>query len=320
MGLIMPTNSGHTTRQHLCDNCLIPITGVYCSHCGQKKVSASKHFSTLLKEFFEDILNLDDKILRTIKPLLFRPGFLSLEYFDDRRMRYVSPLKLYFFLSVITFFLVQQSVESNVTPNDFLQLDDDASKNSKPKGVDINLINGKPWHAKTNPINLPIPDTANTLINQKIIRLDAVIKSKDAQKQLIHAGLSAIPTALLLMLPFFALLLKLAYLFNNRLYMEHMIVALHNHAFLLLIILFSIIANQMGVWWGKSIVWLNPWIDTLTNLLLVFLPVYFLVSLKRVYQQGWRKTLFKFLLIGFCYIFILAFGMIMMLTIGLMSL
>ena len=99
-----------------------------------------------------------------------------------------------------------------------------------------------------------------------------------------------------------------------------MIVALHNHAFLLLIILFSIIANQMGVWWGKCIVWLNPWIDTLTNLLLVFLPVYFLVSLKRVYQQGWRKTLFKFLLIGFCYIFILAFGMIMMLTIGLMSL
>jgi succinate dehydrogenase hydrophobic anchor subunit len=67
-------------------------------------------------------------------------------------------------------------------------------------------------------------------------------------------------------------------------------------------------------------VWLNPWIDTITNLLLVSLPIYFLVSLKTIYQQRWRKTIFKFLLIGFCYIFILVFGLVMMLTIGLMSL
>jgi hypothetical protein len=263
---------------------------------------------------------LDDKILRTIKPLLFRPGFLSLEYFADRRMRYVSPLKLYFFLSVITFFLVQQSVESNINPNDFVQLDEDATKKSASKGISFDM-NGKPWHAKTNPVtNSGIPDAANDLINDRLSKLDGVLKSKDAQKQFMHAGLSALPTTLLLMLPFFALLLKLAYLFKNRLYFEHMIVALHNHAFLLLIILILIVINQMGVWWGKSIAWLNPWVETIMNLLLVLLPVYFLVSLKNIYQQSWRKTIFKFLLIGFCYIFILAFGLIMMLTIGLMSL
>lgn len=316
----MPADSTTSIRQHLCDNCLMPMNGAYCGQCGQKKVSPSKHFSALLREFFEDILNLDDKILRTIKPLLFRPGFLSLEYFADRRMRYVSPLKLYFFLSVITFFLVQQSVESNIDPDNIVQLDDGASGKPKPKGVDINLINGKPWHAKTNPINLPIPDTANTLLNEKIARLDAVLKSKDAETQLVHAALSAIPTALLFMLPFFALLLKLAYLFNKRLYMEHLIVALHNHAFLLLIILFLIISNQIDVWWGKSVAWLTPIAATISTLLWTALPIYFLISLKRVYQQGWRKTIFKFLLLGFCYIFILVFGVGVMLFIGLMSL
>ncbi len=307
-------------RQHLCGNCLMPLDSVFCSHCGQKQISQSKHFSALFREFFEDVLNLDDKILRTIKPLLVKPGFLSLEYFADRRMRYVSPLKLYFFLSVITFFLVQQSVESNIDPNNLIQLDDNSTKESARKGIDI-TINGKPWNAKTNPAEISgIPSAFNTLINDRMIKLDAVLKSKDAQKQLVHAGLSAIPTALLIMLPFFAVLLKMAYVFNKRLYMEHMIVALHNHAFLLLIILFLIIANQLGIWWGKSIQWLEPWLDTISNLLLVSLPIYFLISMKRIYQQTWWMTLFKFLLVGFFYIFILGFGVIMMLAIGLMSL
>lgn len=316
----MSANSGHTTRQHLCENCLIPISGVFCSHCGQKKVSASKHFSSLLKEFFEDILNLDDKILRTIKPLLFRPGFLSLEYFADRRMRYVSPLKLYFFLSVITFFLVQQSVEHNVTPNNVIQFNDKDS--DKPLSEDLNInLNGKPWNAKSNPADFEwLPEAGNSLLNDRMNRINAVLKSKDAQKQLMHAGLTALPQALILMLPIFALLLKLAYLFKKRLYIEHLIVALHNHAFLLMYILCLVITNQLGLWWSASIGWLQPIIDAMNNLLWIVLPVYFFLSLKRVYQQGWRKTTFKFCLLGFFYLFLLVFGLTMVLAIGLMSL
>lgn len=316
----MSANSTTPKRQHLCENCLMPISATYCSHCGQKKVSQSRHFSALFKEFFEDILNLDDKILRTIKPLLYRPGFLSLEYFADRRMRYVSPLKLYFFLSIITFFLVQQSVENNVNSDKILQLSDDADKDSKQKGIDIKF-NEKPWNSKTNPAQVPwLPDAGNALFNEKLTKLDTIIKSKDAQKQLIHAGLSALPQALLLMLPFFAVLLKLAYLLNKRLYTEHMIVALHNHAFLLLSILMLIVINQIDTWWGKSVLWLNPISDTLMNLLIIWLPLYFLVSLKQVYQQSWKMTILKYLLIGFCYIFILVFGFVMVLAIGLLSL
>ena len=83
-------------RQHLGDNYLMPMNGQYSSQCGQKKVSQSKHFRILLGEFIEDVLNFDDKIMLTFKPLLFRPAFLSKEYFANRRMLYVSPLKLYF--------------------------------------------------------------------------------------------------------------------------------------------------------------------------------------------------------------------------------
>ncbi len=307
-------------KKHLCSNCLTSIQGAYCAHCGQKHHAVLRHFSQVVGEFFTDVLNFDSKLLGTLKPLLFQPGMLSEEYFANRRMRYVSPLKLYFFLSVITFFLVQQSVENNVSPSDLIHFNDDAPKNSKPNGVDINLINGKPWHAKTNPINLPIPDTFNTLINERVTRLDAVLKSKDAKRQLIHAGLSALPTALLLMLPFFALLLKLAYLLNKRLYMEHLIVALHNHSFLLMYILCIVVASQLGIWWGESMTWLQSVIDAINNLLWIVLPVYYFLSLKRVYQQGWRKTALKFCLLGFFYLFLLVFGLVMIFIIGALTL
>jgi hypothetical protein len=268
---------------------------------------------------------------------------LSEEYFANRRMRYVSPLKLYFFLSVITFFLVQQSVEYNVNADNLIQLnadeigkpDTEKLAANKPKtdipdakpakdsalaeGLEFNF-NGKPWHAKTNPIHSDgLPNAINTLLNDRISRIDTVVKSKGWKKQIIHALLSALPQALLLMLPFFALLLKFVYWFQNRLYMEHLIVALHNHSFLLMYVLCLVVANQFGIWWGQLMPWLQSIIDTLNNVLWIVLPVYFIVSLKRVYQQGWRKTILKFFLIDFFYIFIFVLGLVTILAIGLMT-
>src|SRR5690606_3634476 len=52
-----------------------------------------------------------------------------------------------------------------------------------------------------------------------------------------HAFLSSMPSALFLLVPVFALLLKLAYLGSGRLYLEHLVVALFSHAFLCLALL-----------------------------------------------------------------------------------
>ena len=43
-----------------------------------------RHFGQVIGEFFNDIFNFDAKLLGTIKPLLFHPGFLSREYFPAR--------------------------------------------------------------------------------------------------------------------------------------------------------------------------------------------------------------------------------------------
>lgn len=90
-----------------CLNCSHQLeeNDLYCSKCGQK---FSKRMGTV-KEFFVDFLGdyftFDSKIFRSIIPLIFKPGFLTTEYLVGRRVRYIPPLRLYIFISII-FFLI----------------------------------------------------------------------------------------------------------------------------------------------------------------------------------------------------------------------
>jgi hypothetical protein len=112
------------------------------------------------------------------------------------------------------------------------------------------------------------------------------------------------PQALIVMLPLFALALKLFYLFKRRLYMEHLLVALHSHAFialaLLLIIALDLLAGQLTAW-----PWLASGLQILVLVVWVWIPVNLLITQKRVYGQGWPMTLLKFVLIGTLYLVML---------------
>ena len=56
-------------------------------------------------EFFREMFELDSRVFRTLKSLLFRPGHLSSEFSRNRRAAYMSPVRLYLFISFL-FFLV----------------------------------------------------------------------------------------------------------------------------------------------------------------------------------------------------------------------
>jgi hypothetical protein len=300
---------------------------MYCGHCGQKMKSVVRHFGLLLSEFFTDVLNLDAKLLRTIKPLLFRPGFLSREYFQGRRMHYVSPLKLYFFLSIVTFFLIQHSLNATVL-EEAIQTDSsptdpksEAARNEERlQDFKLDNFNGKQWNAKSNPVAIDwLPEAANELINEKFSRIEQVAKSDNWREQTVRAALAASPQALLIILPFFALLLKFFYFFQRRLFMEHMIVALHNHSFLLLVIAMVAVFGAMENWLALPVI-LQTLSAELAGLILFWVPIYYLLSLKRVYQQSWKMTIFKFFAIGFAYLFLIVLGFVINLILAILFL
>ncbi|AGC76991.1 uncharacterized protein DUF3667 [Nonlabens dokdonensis] len=99
-------------RGEECLNCGTPldIEDKYCHQCGQlnsKKQLALKDF---FGEFFSNIFSYDSRIWRTIKHLLFKPGFVSKQFISGKRLSYANPFR--FFLSVcIVFFLMIQAQE-----------------------------------------------------------------------------------------------------------------------------------------------------------------------------------------------------------------
>jgi len=101
-----------------CNNCNQPLQGVYCSNCGQKDIQSLK-FSHLFKEFVDHNLDIDSKLFVTLKYLIIKPWFLTIEYWKGKRARYTSPFKIYLIISFIYFLLVSISTEPENIREDF---------------------------------------------------------------------------------------------------------------------------------------------------------------------------------------------------------
>ncbi|HET9482737.1 MAG TPA: DUF3667 domain-containing protein, partial [Xanthomonadales bacterium] len=89
-----------------CPNCQAAMHGAYCYACGQPRRGMIRPLAGIVADFLDTVFNVDARIWRTLAPLYFKPGFLSNEYFAGRRVRYVTPLRLYFFLSIVAFLVI----------------------------------------------------------------------------------------------------------------------------------------------------------------------------------------------------------------------
>jgi hypothetical protein len=88
-----------------CLNCGTRLKGPFCYYCGQPDKNFMRFFPALLRDLMEDLLDLDSRFMRTMKPLLFKPGRLTRDYMEGRRFRYAPPMRLYIFSSIVFFLL-----------------------------------------------------------------------------------------------------------------------------------------------------------------------------------------------------------------------
>jgi hypothetical protein len=79
-----------------CATCGQAVTGRYCASCGEEVLDPRKltvrHFIT--HSLVPELVNLDGRAWRTLRYLLFRPGYLALEYAAGRRRAYVRPFRV----------------------------------------------------------------------------------------------------------------------------------------------------------------------------------------------------------------------------------
>ena len=88
-----------------CRNCGAPLSGPFCSECGQEVADRPATLSGFLRESFEDVFSLHSRTLTTFYHLLFKPGSLTEAYFSGKKSRYAPPIQVYLVAAAI-FFLV----------------------------------------------------------------------------------------------------------------------------------------------------------------------------------------------------------------------
>lgn len=137
--------------------------------------------------------------------------------------------------------------------------------------------------------------------------------------KLIKEALGKMPQLMFILLPLFALLLKIFYMFSKRLYMEHLTVALHSHSFIFLTLLLIELLNELQDIVIEQYPAFADMIDTLMIGLLIWIPVYLFLMQKRVYKQGMLMTVIKFNVISISYLLMMVFTGLAALVWGLTS-
>ena len=263
---------------HACRNCGAPAAGVYCPNCGQETSLALPTVRNMLREAAGRYVALDGRMWRTLFPLLFRPGFLTREYFAGRRRRYIRPARLFLVLSIALFAALRFMGEPAIgelmrSGGGEIARDAKAEQNDT---LDIDLPEGS-W---LDPLRRRI---------KQFNRLDRSEKNEQIVAGMLRYG----PYAAFVLLPLFALLLKLLYLgrgrrypLRPRRYAAHLVFGAHSHAFVFLSgILLVVVAS-----------------GPLRTALVLWMIAYLLWSMKVVYGGRWSGVLARALVISFVYL------------------
>lgn len=78
-----------------------------------KILKQKKSFFSFLYHFFEDLTHYEGIFWKTIKNLLFNPASLTIEYLSGKKMSFLAPIRLYLFVSFLTFLPFSLSKTNN---------------------------------------------------------------------------------------------------------------------------------------------------------------------------------------------------------------
>jgi hypothetical protein len=291
-----------------CENCGAPLSGRYCSRCGQAAVDYHRSFGSLLADAADAFFNLDERFLNTFGLLLVKPWRLTIEFIEGKRARHVHPLRVYLIASV-TFFLVINFLSRNThfqgrSKGDHaaIILDDDSA--SPTPAASPSAIPSLPKDS-VSPAPVPKASPKPKEIFDEIEKethpagmgkwIEERAKEKlgsngDRGDLFLKALIQNLAPMVLCCIPLFALVLKILYVFKRRYYIEHLIFALHTHAFVFL-------STVLIIGIGFFLAWKAP--PSLTPIVCVALAFTVLIQLqiaiRKVYRQNWFATFFKFI-------------------------
>ncbi|RZL45123.1 MAG: DUF3667 domain-containing protein, partial [Pedobacter sp.] len=79
--------SGKYRKDHNCLNCGFNVEEHYCSRCGQPNLELKENFWDFISHSIAHYFHFDNKFFQTLKPLITKPGIVTLDYLAGKRAR-----------------------------------------------------------------------------------------------------------------------------------------------------------------------------------------------------------------------------------------
>ena len=306
-------------EQKNCLNCGTTVIGKYCHNCGQANIEPKESTWHLVSHFFNDVTHFDGKVFTSMKDLIIKPGFLSAQYMMGKRASYLNPIRMYLFTSFI-FFLVYFAL--NKPGNNAVNIDLDNNVNmvdsSDQKNLSATINNGKPLtredlknkaqfrgfsfvdgkyksRAEFDSVeshSLKKTSWLGKLFIYKGIELDQKYhyNKKEAIENIGENIGHALPKLFFVLLPLFALVLKLLYLRKKDFYYtDHAIFTLHFYVFVFIDMLLIVLIDRMTALINAA------WLSYLSFLLILALFFYLYKAMRNFYKQKRAITIVKYM-------------------------
>ena len=282
-----------------CLNCGSPLSGAFCASCGQRDIPAYPGVRELALDAVSEFSGWDGRLSSTLRALVRRPGLLTREFLEGRRVRYISPLKLYLTSSLVYFLLAAAAptVRLDSGQSVGLQVVAVRTRASGPERVG----NASRRASSDEDILTPaerataLKDIERAPLLMRPFLRRAVLDPKGFKRGLFET----MPRMLFALLPIFAGIIALFY--RGRKYPEHLYFAIHLHAFIFLALAFAELVKFTQL----------PLLVAIASFLAVIsIPVYATLAFRLVYGNSIGKTLVKEIAISCIYAVVAAIGFV----------
>ncbi len=305
-----------------CRNCGAPVAGSYCSGCGQAGDVHVVSMREVAGDITHSLLHLDGRVWRTIRLLVLKPGELTRELIAGRHQSYLPPFRLYLGISILFFALSALLPDGEAVKFDnegetvFLsprtaasertaELREDIRAELATAGVEPAAIPGV--HKSGDmacTIDLTLPAIGS--VSEPLTRVCRMIRADGGVLLFEHFTATA-PKLMFLFLPLMAAVALLFYWRRpRRLYTEHLVLFLHNHAFTFLLLA----ATSLMIALSEIDLPLFGLFGFFTFLLLAYLVYYVFRSMRVVYGESRLRTFLKFTALAMTYFALLGVTML----------
>lgn len=263
-----------------CPSCERLNASAFCPDCGeQMDLKHAYNLKAVMHHLAQEIFFLDRRFWRSYKTLLLKPGQLTRDHLQGRRVSFLRPLTMYFSVSAIYFFVI--SIAQPFVITDIL--------------FGVETAEGQ-YEAFDYGLGTDIQEESLATYRELMEKLKerTGFSERELRGRINRSYNSTLSLLMIMVVSLFAVGLKVLY--NHKYYYEHLIFTLHLFVFTFLMGMTALGLHHISIWLGTAVTTMG-------------MIAYVWMAARRVYEQGPWVTAFKSVTITVAYFITLSIMM-----------